>query len=144
MWRCVVWWTGTPQASVPVYQIPRRHVRKDRNIQNLCTSDLSHIVLSLCSASSPHLCVKRVSYMAEHLLPMTQQPLVDQSLLITEASRSHPTRHTTLDSIPLDEWSARNRDLYLTTHNIRKRQTSVLPANSNPQFQQVSGRRPTP
>jgi hypothetical protein len=28
---------------------------------------------------------------------------------------------------PLDEWSARRRDLYLTTHNTRNRQTSMPP-----------------
>jgi hypothetical protein len=34
-------------------------------------------------------------------------------------------RHTTLGRTPLDGWSARGRDLYLTTHNTHKRQTSV-------------------
>jgi len=29
-------------------------------------------------------------------------------------------RHTTLGRTPLDEWSCRRRDLYLTTHNTRK------------------------
>jgi hypothetical protein len=37
-------------------------------------------------------------------------------------------RHTTLGRAPLDEWSARRRDLYLTTHNTHKRQTSMPPA----------------
>jgi hypothetical protein len=41
-------------------------------------------------------------------------------------------RHTTLGRTPLDEWSARRRDLYLTTHNTHKRQTSMLPAGSEP------------
>jgi hypothetical protein len=36
-------------------------------------------------------------------------------------------RHTTLGRTPLDEWSARRRDLYLTTHNTHKRQTSMSP-----------------
>jgi hypothetical protein len=35
-------------------------------------------------------------------------------------------RHTTLGRTTLDEWSARRRDLYLTTHNNHKRQTSTL------------------
>jgi hypothetical protein len=48
-------------------------------------------------------------------------PLVVQGLLIIEASRLH-------SDTPLDEWSARLRDLYLTTHNTYKRQTSMLPA----------------
>jgi len=32
-------------------------------------------------------------------------------------------RHTTVGRIPLDEWSARRRDLYLTTHNTHMGQT---------------------
>jgi len=31
-------------------------------------------------------------------------------------------RHTTRCRTPLDEWSARRRNLYLTTHNTYKRQ----------------------
>jgi len=31
-------------------------------------------------------------------------------------------RHTTLGRTPLDKWSARRRDLDLTTHNAQKRQ----------------------
>jgi hypothetical protein len=45
---------------------------------------------------------------------------------------------------PLDEWSARRRDPYLTTHKTHKSQTSMPPAGSNPQSQESSGRRPTP
>jgi hypothetical protein len=39
-------------------------------------------------------------------------------------------RHTTVGSTPLDEWSARRRDLYLATHNSHKRQTSMPPPPS--------------
>jgi hypothetical protein len=42
-------------------------------------------------------------------------------------------RHTTLGRTPLDEWSARRRDLYLTTHDTHKRQTSMPWRASNPQ-----------
>jgi hypothetical protein len=63
---------------------------------------------------------------------MAQQPLVGQGLFNIEASLSHSFRHTTLDRIPLDEWSARRRDLYLTTHNIHKRQTSITSAGFEP------------
>ena len=55
-------------------------------------------------------------------------------------------RHTTVGRTPLDEWSVRRRDLYLTTLNTHNRQTSK-PAprwDSNPQPQPASGRRPTP
>jgi hypothetical protein len=37
-------------------------------------------------------------------------------------------RHTTCGRTPLDEWSARLRYLYLTTHNTEKRQPSMPPA----------------
>jgi hypothetical protein len=43
-------------------------------------------------------------------------------------SRLHDHRHTTLGRTPLDEWSARRRDLYLTTHKHCTRQTSMPPA----------------
>jgi len=36
-------------------------------------------------------------------------------------------RHTTVGWTPLDERSARRRDLYLTTHNTHNRKTSMLP-----------------
>jgi hypothetical protein len=39
----------------------------------------------------------------------------------------HTQRRTTVSSTPLDEWSARRRDLYLTTHNTHKIQTSMPP-----------------
>jgi hypothetical protein len=41
-------------------------------------------------------------------------------------------RHTTLGRIPLDQWSDRRRNLYLTTHNTHKRQTSMPPAEFEP------------
>jgi len=54
------------------------------------------------------------------------------------------TRLTTVGRTPLDEWSARRRDLYLTTHNTYNRQISIPRRDSNPRSQQASGRRPTP
>jgi hypothetical protein len=49
-------------------------------------------------------------------------------------------RHATIGRTPLDELSARRRDLYLTTHN---RQTFIPRWDSKPRSQQASGRRPT-
>jgi hypothetical protein len=40
--------------------------------------------------------------------------------------------HTTPGRTPLDEWSARRRDLYLTTHNTHNRQSSMPPAGFEP------------
>jgi hypothetical protein len=39
----------------------------------------------------------------------------------------HTQWHTTVSRTPLDKWSARHRDLYLTTHNTNNRQTSMPP-----------------
>jgi hypothetical protein len=54
----------------------------------------------------------------------------DIGFLIVDASRSHSD--FTLGRAPLDEGSARRRDLYLTTHNTHKRQTSMPPAGFEP------------
>ena len=37
----------------------------------------------------------------------------------------HTRRRTTVGRTPLDEWSARRRDLYLTTHDTHNRQISM-------------------
>jgi len=39
----------------------------------------------------------------------------------------HTQRRTTVGRTPLEKWSARRRDLYLTTHNTHNRQTSMPP-----------------
>ena len=39
----------------------------------------------------------------------------------------HAQRRTTVGRTPLDEWSARRRDLYLTTHDTHNRQISMPP-----------------
>jgi len=44
----------------------------------------------------------------------------------------HNHTHTTLGRTPLDEWSARQRDLSLTTHSTHKKQTSMLSASFEP------------
>ena len=74
-------------------------------------------------------------------------PLVGLGLLIHGGLffLDHTQRHTTVGRTPLDEWSARRRDLYLTSHNTHNRQASIPPRwDSNPRSQQASGRRPTP
>jgi hypothetical protein len=48
-------------------------------------------------------------------------------LLIFTRFLDHTQRRTTVGRTPLDEWSVRRRDLYLTTHNNHNRQTSMPP-----------------
>ena len=52
----------------------------------------------------------------------------------------HTQRRTTFDRTTLDEWSARRRDLYLTTHRTQNRQTSVPPVGFEPTIS--AGERP--
>ena len=52
----------------------------------------------------------------------------------------HTQRRTTVGRSPLDEWSARRRDLYLTTHNTHNRHLSMPPAGFEPTI--PAGERP--
>ena len=49
-------------------------------------------------------------------------------------------RRSTVGRTPLDEWSARRRDLYLTTHSTHYRQTSMTPVGFEPAV--LEGERP--
>ena len=44
----------------------------------------------------------------------------------------HTQRRSTVGRIPLDEWSARRRDPYLTTHDTHNRQISMPPVGFEP------------
>jgi len=58
------------------------------------------------------------------------RPPVGQGLFIFTRFLDLTQRRTTVGRTPLDEWSARRRDLYLTTHNNHRqtdRQTSMPP-----------------
>ena len=66
----------------------------------------------------------------------------------------HTQRRSTVGRTPLDEWSARRRDLYLTTHDTHNKQISMPPVGFEPKISagerpqaaghrpQVTGRRP--
>ena len=54
----------------------------------------------------------------------------------------HTQRRIKVGRNPLDGWSPRRRDLYLTTHDTRNK-LSRPQRKSNPRPQQASGRRPT-
>ena len=44
----------------------------------------------------------------------------------------HTQRRTTVGRTPLDDWLARSKDLYLTTHHTHNRQTSMPPVGFAP------------
>ena len=52
----------------------------------------------------------------------------------------HTQRRTTVGRTPLDEWSARRRDLYLTTHDTQNRQISMHLVGFEPKIS--AGERP--
>ena len=52
----------------------------------------------------------------------------------------HTQRRTSVGRTPLDDWSARRRDLYMTAHNTHNRQTSMPPAGFEPTIS--AGERP--
>ena len=52
----------------------------------------------------------------------------------------HIQRRTTVGRTPLDEWSARRTDFYLTKHNTHNRQTSMPPVGFEPTIS--TGERP--
>ena len=52
----------------------------------------------------------------------------------------HAQRRSTVGRTPLDEWSARRRDLYLTTHGTHNRQISMPPVGFKPTIS--AGERP--
>ena len=56
---------------------------------------------------------------------MARQPLGGLGRHIFRGFTITLFRHITLGRTPLDEGPARRRDLYLTTHNTHKRQTSM-------------------
>jgi hypothetical protein len=52
----------------------------------------------------------------------------------------HTQRRTTVGRTPLDEWSARRRDLYMTKHNTHNRQTSMPSVGFEPRTHDLSKR----
>ena len=87
----------------------------------------------------PLVCVADPSSHASFFF-FVRQPSVGHGLFIHEVSQSHTQWHTKVGRTPLDEWSARRRDLYLTTHNTHNRQTSMPPVGFEPTIS--AGKRP--
>jgi len=86
----------------------------------------------------------KVLYVLVFFSPMAPWHLMGQDFLIFEASWSHSD---TLCRTPLDGWSARRRDFYLTTNHTHKRRTSLplgrfestIPAIERPQTPALDG-----
>jgi hypothetical protein len=101
-------------------------------------------VTARCSSCSCHSAFHLIFQTRTHLFPpppMARQPLGGLGRLIVRGFMITLFRHTTFGRTPLHEGPARRRDLYLTTHNTHKRQTSIppvgfeltIPVNERPQ-----------
>ena len=77
---------------------------------------------------------RSLSYNFFFLIPVALWPNAGHGLL------DHTQRRTTVGRTPLDERSARHRDLYLTTHNTHNRQISMPPVGFEPKIS--AGERP--
>ena len=81
--------------------------------------------------SNEKYCIRKLQNGVYLFTFMARQPPAGLSLLSVEVSRSH-SETPQLGRTPLDEWSALRRNLYLTSHNTDKRQTSMPPARFEP------------
>ena len=95
------------------------------------------------SESTNKLCPLRFIFPKIILLPVIQMHVKLYFFLHGTTAPSGPPHfrgfaitlgHTTLGRAPLDEWSARHRSLYLTTHNTRRRQISTFLAGFEPKI----------
>jgi len=68
------------------------------------------------------------------------QPNTGHGLLILVRILDHTQRRTTVGRTPLDEWSVRRTDLYLTAYNTHNRQISMPPVGF--EFTISAGERP--
>jgi hypothetical protein len=100
-------------------------------------------VYKLCitmNASEEALHTKQL-YVKQYFFCHGSRALVSLGLLY-EVPRSQSDENATLGRTPSDEWSARRRHLYLTTHNTQNKHPRTW-WDSNPQSQQANGRTPT-
>ena len=68
-----------------------------------------------------------------------------RSLYPSKRAAANPClRHPKLSRIPMGEWPACRRNLYMTTHNTSRDGYPRARWNSNPQSQQTRGRKPMP
>ena len=109
---------------------------------------MEHIPLVSWSAEETNSSLVRVSLQKIFFLPGATQPIVGvyftalyRALASSRTSLlDHIQRRATVGRTPLNEWSVRRRDLYLTTHNTHNRYTSMPRVGFEPTI--AAGERP--
>ena len=107
-----------------------------------CSLWQEHLVVSGIMISFTRERTKRCTLFFNNFIffpPVALRPNAGHGLLILEVSRSHTATHH-IGRTPLNEWSARRRDLYLTTNNTHNRQTAKPPVGFEPTI--LAGERP--
>ena len=95
------------------------------------TMTTNHVVISEQSVHVKYDSPTRCRFHLNTFFIVTQQSRLAKA---SSVSRIHTIklRHTTFGRTSLNKLAARRRDLYLTIHNIHKRQTSMSPAGFEP------------
>jgi hypothetical protein len=112
----LVWWKGWGESCIWCFSLPQQRLRET------------------------NVCITKTFTNQPVIFYLTQQP--PQWTRASSFTRflHHTTRRTTVGRTPLDEWSARRRDLYLTTPNTHHGQTSTPPTGFEPTIS--AGERP--
>ena len=101
-------------------------------VSNHSPPDTAKVINAWVSISIPHFFSK--------LLFLAQQPPPQWARVYSLSRFLNHIRRTRIGRTPLDEWSVRLRDLYLTTHNTHNRQTSITSVGFEPSIS--TGERP--
>ena len=124
-----------PEAATAVWWAPDDgHCNARNMLSSVCTT--KQYILGLIVASS---WVFYLSHLCRFVCFWYDSPQWARASSFTRFP-DHTQRRATASRSPLDEWSARLRDLYLTTHNTHNRQTSTLPVGFEPTIS--AGERP--
>jgi len=78
-----------------------------------------------------------LSWVYFFFLPWCNSPPWSRASSVSRV-HDHTQRRITVGRTPLDEWSARRRDPYLTTHNTLNRPTSCPRRDSNAKLQRAA------
>ena len=126
---------GSPETSV-LNQPTLRNIPEDGSIQISMSLYIRNIVEYPVSLFNPYLLtINPPLYETQlyHVSHKSQYNIQNRKCIKYSKSYSDDTQwHFTVGRTPLDEWSARRRELYLTKHNTHKRQTSMPPAVFEP------------
>jgi hypothetical protein len=129
LWRCFFWPMGLAFLNISTCSLC------SIDLLYLCSSRLRSVV-GTKRTGRPNLLY--ISMMSKRIRKVTWSFFFHKEIAPSGPGPPHcrrftiTFRHNALVRIPLDEWSTRRRDLYLTTHTIPKIQISMSPAGFEP------------